>query len=273
MASPGQTGTVTDGALPLAGVVLAAGAGTRLWPLTIERPKARCPVGDRPLVDLALDRLQPLVDGPGALAVNLHHGAGQLDEHLAPEVHRSVEQPEALGTAGALGALRGWIAGRDVIVTNADAWLDPALDLTAFVADWDRERTRLLCVVDAKRGDFGDLRYCGVALIPAATAAVLAPVPSGLYEVSWREERAAGRLDLVAADVAFTDCGTPADYLEANLAASHGRAVISADAVVGDGAVVERSVVWPGAEVRAGEVLVDAIRTPHRTVLVRRSPR
>ncbi|MGN6693052.1 MAG: sugar phosphate nucleotidyltransferase, partial [Aquihabitans sp.] len=45
----------------LAGVVLAAGAGTRLRPLTIERPKALCPVADVPLVDLALDRLRPLV--------------------------------------------------------------------------------------------------------------------------------------------------------------------------------------------------------------------
>ena len=39
----------------LAAVVLAAGAGTRLAPLTSVRPKALCPVGDRPLLDAALD--------------------------------------------------------------------------------------------------------------------------------------------------------------------------------------------------------------------------
>jgi NDP-sugar pyrophosphorylase family protein len=205
--------------------------------------------------------------------VNLHHGAEQLDAHLAPDVHRSFESPEALGTAGAIGALRSWIDGRDVVVTNADAWLDLSLDLTSFVAGWDRQRTRLLCVTDPARGDFGDLRYCGVALVPAETAASLAPVPSGLYEVSWRDERAAGRLDLCPTDVPFIDCGTPADYLAANLAASDGAPIIEPGATVGAGARLERVVVWSGAAVLPGEVLIDAIRTPRATVLVRQVPR
>lgn len=256
----------------LAGVVLAAGAGTRLRPLTLERPKALCPVGGVPLVDLALDRLRPWVDGDGALAVNLHHGAAALDAHLVPSVHRSLEDPVALGTAGAIGALRPWIDGRDVVVANADAWLPAELDLAGFVGGWDRRRTRLLCVRDVGRADFGDLRYCGVALVPAATAAAFEPVPSGLYEASWRDERAADRLDLVVTGAPFVDCGTPADYLSANLAASGGRSVVGPGATVGTGARIERSVVWPGASVAPGEVLVDAIRTPRATVLVRQTP-
>ena len=263
----------------LAGVVLAAGAGTRLWPLTRERPKAMCPVGGTPLVDLALDRLRPYVADGSAIAVNLHHGADAIDAHIAPVVHRSWERPEPLGTAGALGALVPWIDGRDVLVTNADAWIgstpepdDAPPDLTGFVAGWDRERTRLLCVESATRGDFGTFRYCGVALIPASTAARFSAVPSGLYEVSWRAEWTAGRLDLVGTDAAFIDCGTPADYLAANLAASGGESVVAPAAAVGVGARIVRSVVWPQAEVAAGEVLVDAIRTPAATVLVRSSP-
>lgn len=263
----GQTGPMAPGPRDLAGVVLAAGAGTRLRPLTDERPKALCPIDGTPLVDLALDRLRAVVGD--ALAVNLHHGAEQLDAHLPAGVHRSVETPDALGTAGALGALRPWIEGRDVVVANADAWLEPSLDLGGFVAGWDRERTRLLCVTDPDRGDFGDLRYCGVALIPAAVAASFAPVPSGLYEVSWRGEELAGRLDLVPVDVAFIDCGTPGDYLAANLAATGGASVVPDDVVVPADAHLERVVLWPGAEVGAGEVLVDAIRTPSVTVLVR----
>ncbi len=253
----------------LAGVVLAAGSGTRLRPLTLERPKAMCPVGGIPLVDLALARLRRLVGDDADLAVNLHHGAAQIDGHLPAAVHRSREEVEALGTAGAIGALRPWLDGRDVVVTNADAWLDPSVDLDRFVGDWDRERTRLLCVTDPARGDFGDLRYCGVALIPVAKAMVFSAVPSGLYEVSWKHERSAGRLDLVATDARFVDCGTPADYLAANLAASNGRSVVADDARVGAGARLERTVVWPGAEVAPREVLVDAIRTPRATVLVR----
>ncbi|MGN6692853.1 MAG: nucleotidyltransferase family protein, partial [Aquihabitans sp.] len=224
-------------------------------------------------VDLALARLRPVVGGDAALAVNLHHGADLLDAHLTAGIHRSVEEPEALGTAGALGALRPWLAGRDVLVANADAWLDRTLDLGPFVEGWDRQRTRLLCVEDPARGDFGDLRYCGMALIPGAVAASLAPVPSGLYEVSWREARETGRLDLVATDAAFVDCGTPADYLRANLLASGGHPGVADDAAVGAGAHLERAVVWPGAAVAPGERLVDAIRTPRVTVLVRQTPR
>lgn len=249
----------------LAGVVLAAGAGTRLAPLTRQAPKALVPVGNVPLVDHALARVAPETS---AVAVNLHHHAAQLERHLPASVHRSHEAV-ALGTAGALGALRSWIDGRPVLVTNADAWFAPGLDLREMVDAWDRDRTRLLCVRDPGRGDFGPLRYCGVALIPAATAARFAAEPSGLYEVSWRAEAAAGRLDLVETSVPFVDCGTPADYLRANLLATGGANAVADTAVVDPTAVLRRCVVWPGAAVAAREVLVDAIRAPGLTVLVR----
>lgn len=260
-----HTGGVGAG---IAGVVLAAGAGTRLAPLTRFAPKALCPVAGRPLVDHALARVSPHV---AEVAVNLHHLAEQLDAHLPAEVHRSWERSEPLGTAGAIGRLRPWIDGRPVLVTNADAWLGPELDLDEFVGGWDRQRVRLLCVRDGARGDFGDLRYCGVALLPAAVVAALAPVPSGLYEVSWRDQHARGRLDLEEADVAFVDCGTPADYLRANLLATGGHGWIDPGAVVDEGAVVVRSVVGAGARVARGEHLVDAVRTDRWTVLVRSS--
>lgn len=250
----------------LVGVVLAAGAGTRLAPLTRVLPKALCPVGGVALVDHGLARLAPHVE---RCAVNLHHGADQVDRHLPPGIHRSLERPEALGTAGALGALRPWIAGRPVLVTNADAWFGPELDLAPLLASWEGRRSRLLCVHDPARGDFDDLRYCGVALIPAAVVAGLQAVPSGLYEVSWRQAWAAGELELVTTDARFVDCGTPADYLQANLLATGGTSAIDPAATVAPGARVERSVVWAGAEVAAAEVLVDAIRAPGCTVLVR----
>ena len=250
------------------GVVLAAGAGTRLAPLTRLRPKALCPVAAVPLVDHALARVAPVAAGD-EVAVNLHHGAHAIDAHLPPEVHRSFEAPIALGTAGALGRLREWIAGRGVLVANADAWLGRGFDAADLLAGWDGERVRLACVVDPARGDFGDLRYCGVALQPWSTVVDLAPVPSGLYEACWREEAAAGRLDLAVVDAPFVDCGTPADYLAANLAASGGESVVDQSAAVDPSAELVRSVVWDGAVVEAGERLVDAVRTPSSTVLVR----
>jgi NDP-sugar pyrophosphorylase family protein len=260
--------TRTDPPRPV-GVVLAAGEGSRLRPLTRLRPKALCPVGDRALVDHALDRLAPAVDD---VAVNVHHGRLLMEAHLtgrdlACRPHLSIEDGEARGTAGALGLLHEWIDGRDVLLTNADAWV--AADTAGFVAGWDRERIRLLCVRDEARGDFGSLRYCGVALLPWSEVAPLGPEPSGLYERSWAQAERDGRLDLVIHDGAFVDCGTVADYLEANLLWSGGASVIGPGAQVAPGARVERSVLWPGAVVLAGEVLVDAVRAGDQTVLVR----
>ena len=252
----------------MAGVVLAAGAGSRLAPLSRLRPKALCPVDNVALLDHGIARL---ATATGAIAVNAHHGLAQMEQHLVshegPGVHLSIERDRALGTAGALGLLREWIDARPVLVTNADAWLP--VELGSFVDGWDGERIRLLVVEDRARPDFGSARYCGVALLPWADVADLEPHPSGLYEVSWRYAFELGRLDLVDHEGLFVDCGTPADYLRANLLASGGASVIGPGAQVEPSAVLERSVVWADAVVERGEHLTDAIRTGELTVLVR----
>jgi N-acetyl-alpha-D-muramate 1-phosphate uridylyltransferase len=252
----------------LAAGVLAAGAGTRLRPLTRLRPKALCPVDNVPLVDRAVVRAARATTD---IAVNVHHGRAQMEGHLAGRVHLSLEEPEALGTAGALGQLRPWIDGRGVVVLNADAWLSDDGPLDELVSGWDGERVRLLVVDDPRHADFaGQWRYAGAAMVPWATVATLDAVPTGLYEVSWRKELAAGRLDLCPAPdpVAFRDCGSPTGYLDANLLSSGGASVIGKGAVV-EGEVTE-SVVWPGALVGPEEHLRRAIRAGERTtVLVR----
>jgi len=237
----------------LVAVVLAAGAGRRLRPLSDVLPKALCPVDNVALVDVALGRARSVT---GDVAVNIHHGRTQMEQHLSGRAHLSVEEPEALGTAGALGLLRGWIDGRPVLVLNSDGW--HRHPLAAFVQGWDGERVRLLTVDDPEQGDFGPLRYAGAALMPWSAVAGLEPRPSGLYEVSWKALSAAGRLDLTTSTQPFFDCGTPGEYLAANLAASGGSSVIGPGATV-RGEVV-RSVVWPGGTVGAGERLVDSIR-------------
>ena len=79
----------------LAGIVLSAGGGTRLSPLTRLRPKALCPVGAVPLVDRAIERLGEVTSD---VAVNVHHGREQVEDHLAGRVHLAVEEV-LLGTA------------------------------------------------------------------------------------------------------------------------------------------------------------------------------
>jgi hypothetical protein len=257
----------------LAGVVLAAGAGTRLHPLTALRPKALCPVGNVPLVDLALDRIadavaraDPSGPAPDRIAVNAHHHADALAAHLVGRATLSREEPEALGTAGALAALRGWIDGRDVLVTNADAYLPGGIG--RFTEGWDGRRSRLLCLPAPGRPDFRapdgtGLRYVGVCLLPWTALTGLKAEPSGLYEVLWRTQAESGGLDLVTADSAragelMIDCGTPQQYLSANLHAGGGHSVIGAGAqVLGS---VHRSVVWAGAWVGPGEHLDEVVR-------------
>ena len=127
----------------LVGVVLAAGTGTRLDPLTQLLPKALCPVGNRALVDLALDRIGPLV---GSLAVNAHHHGERLRSHLrehwAEAVTVSLEPDHPLGTAGGIGRLRSWIDGRSVVVVNADSWTPTSLD--ALLERWDGHTVRVM---------------------------------------------------------------------------------------------------------------------------------
>ncbi len=233
-------------------------------PLTRLRPKPLCPVGDRPLLDWALDALAPAVSD---LAVNVHYGRDQIESHLAQResastVHVSVEEDQALGTAGAIGALRGWLDGRGALIVNADTW--HRADLRAFAQGWDGERVRLLTTTPLP---FGPRSSVVASILPWALATQIEATPSGLWEQVWRIAGAEGRLDAVEEFGPVVDCATPADYLRANMEWSGGRSVI------GDGAVVEgsveRSVVWPGAAVGPSERLTDAIRAEHMTVLVR----
>ncbi|MEZ5239708.1 MAG: sugar phosphate nucleotidyltransferase [Microthrixaceae bacterium] len=266
----------------LAGIVLAAGAGTRLMPLTTRLPKALCPVGDRPMLDHAVARLAPVLDpAAGSIAVNAHHRARTVVEHVQmtwPGVHVQVEQPVALGTAGAVGNLRPWIDGRPVVVVNADAQHEA--DLARFVGAWDRERVAVLTTTP---GAFGPQSTVLASLLPPQLVAGLRADPSGLWEVVWRNEVELGRLQTVHCDAEFIDCGTPGSYLRANLEWAgrgglwvHPEASVGAEiaeSVVGRGAVVEgtieRCVVWPGSTVHGGEHLRDAIRASDITVLVR----
>ncbi len=246
--------------------MLAAGGGTRLSPLTRERPKALCPVGGVALVDRALAALAPLT---ASVAVNAHHLAEQLDSHIArmhgDAIHLSLE-PELLGTGGALGALRDWIAGRPVAVVNADAVHEAPL--APLATGWDGERIRFLLAEPAGTAFAAGVRLCGV-LMPWAAVADLPVEPVSLHERVWAPWAAAGRVEALAGyDGPWFDCGTPASYLAANLWSTGGGSAIDASADVrGE---VERSVVWDGANVAAGDRLVDAIRTTNgRTVLVR----
>lgn len=252
----------------LCAVVLAAGEGLGLRPLTLLRPKPLCPVDNVPLIDHALERVRSVAS---AVAVNLHHGRQALADHLeghdlmgsgVDRLHLSIEEPEALGTAGALGRLRPWIDGRSVVVVNADTWCPGSLAGAA--AGWDRERVGVV-VVGSDRLEATS--RIAAAFMPWSEVATLAAAPSGLWEVSWRRLLVDDRVEVRRWDGGCVDCGTPARYLAANLAASGGASVVGDNAMVEGN--IERTVVWDGARVHRDEYLVDAVRANGLTVLVR----
>jgi mannose-1-phosphate guanylyltransferase len=108
----------------LRALVLAAGLGTRLRPLTDDLPKPLLPVHGQPLLGLTLRRLAAA--GCEAVAVNLHHGAGRIrgafgGEYAGLPLTWS-EEPRLLGTLGALEPLAGFFAAADLaLVVNGDS--------------------------------------------------------------------------------------------------------------------------------------------------------
>jgi len=255
------------------GVVLAAGFGHRLAPISTLLPKALCPVGNRPLVDLALDRLAPIVD---ELGVNAHDRSQLLTAHLdrrwGSRVVTSVESGHPLGTAGGIANMRKWIDGRGVVVVNADAWTPS--DLGPFVAGWDGSTVRLLV---HGSDSFGPRAQIVASTLPWSIVQRLPVHPSGLYEVVWKECFERDELEVVEHHGLFRDCGTPHEYLLANLDAVvvAGGSIIErdvvvapgvriVDSVIGAGAQIEgdvsSSVVWSGQAVVPGERLMRSIR-------------
>src|SRR3954454_22438251 len=98
---------------PTCAIVLAAGEGQRLRPLTLSTPKALCPVGNVPL----LNRAQALLAargfaGPDRVAVNACYLGDQVVAAAGGRAHVSVEVGKPLGTGGGGGKPGGWVAGR-----------------------------------------------------------------------------------------------------------------------------------------------------------------
>ncbi|GAB1645934.1 nucleotidyltransferase family protein [Krasilnikovia sp. MM14-A1259] len=262
-------------------VVLAAGEGQRLRPLTEHLPKALCPVGNVALLDRALHRLAGLgLTGPETTAVNAAYLAGQVVRHVGGRAYLSVEPDGPLGTSGGIGRLRGWIDGRGVLVGNADAYLvdahrEPGKDIAALLDGWDGETVRMLTrpLQPGTPGGFSGRRFAGFSLLPWRRVRHLTAQPSDLVRTVWRPAEANGELELVDFEGLYLDTGTPADYLAANLHAAGGESLIDPAAtvtgrcersVVGAGTLVhgdiDRCVVWPGATVSAGERLHQVVR-------------
>lgn len=185
--------------VPHTAMVLAAGLGTRMRPLTDTTPKPLLKVRDKALIDRLLDPL--VAAGVKRIVVNVHYLADQVEAHVAKrsglEVIISDERGEVLETGGALAKARPLLGDDPIFVLNTDAFwgpesAQPFLDLaTAFDRSTDDE---CLLVANTSRalgfdgpGDFfmdaaGRLTRRGAALsAPWAYAGVRIMKPS-LYD-------------------------------------------------------------------------------------------
>jgi MurNAc alpha-1-phosphate uridylyltransferase len=127
---------------PTTAMVLAAGYGKRMRPLTDSRPKPMVELMGRPMIDRTLDRL---VDaGVERVVVNTHHLAETLEDHLAkrpgrPKIEISREEEAPLDTGAGVAKALDKLGDEHFYVLNGDVfWLDgctPALDRLA--AGWD----------------------------------------------------------------------------------------------------------------------------------------
>jgi mannose-1-phosphate guanylyltransferase len=110
-------------------MLLAAGLGTRLRPLTYEIPKPMVPVLDRPVMEHILDLLAR--HGFGEVIANLHYFPDSISEHFGDRLSYHYEE-ELLGTAGGVRACREFFGSEPFLVISGDALTD--IDLTALVA-------------------------------------------------------------------------------------------------------------------------------------------
>jgi N-acetyl-alpha-D-muramate 1-phosphate uridylyltransferase len=229
---------------PHTAMVLAAGLGQRMRPLTERTAKPLLPLGGRALLDHALDRLAEI--GVTTAVVNGFWHADRVEAHLAARAAaglppRTIFQHEAalLETGGGVRAALDMLGPDAFYVVNGDSfWLDgPLPALTRLAESFDATVDGVLLVHrtfqvqgDVGLGDFvvdqlGGLRrrrerevapyiYAGVQLI---TPTLLDGTPEGAFSMNlaWDRAIAAGRLRAVVHEGLWLHLSTPADLSDA----------------------------------------------------------
>ena len=254
-------------------LLLCAGLGTRLRPLTERIPKALVPVADQTLLARALDGVSAL---RGArIYANGHHLAEQIERFAESDgrIVRVMGETKILGTAGPLARMAREVGADDLLVVNGDLW--HTIDVVDFVmraqasdADIallgrDDPRVNTLSRADGRlagiRGRFGEFSGRGALTFTGISwyrASALSRIPSGLFDIRefWRDEVAAGRAPALldaAPGCQWIDIGTPAGLIEAMEARLAELGVASWSAVPCDGTELLCSAVCGGAAVRS----------------------
>jgi len=207
-------------------MIFGAGFGTRMGPLTADRPKPMIPVAGRPLIDHALEQVRGF--GAGRIVVNLHYKPNSIRQHLTgQDILFSEEAPDILETGGGLRAALPLLGDGPVFTMNSDAvWSGPnPLGLLADVWDPAHMDALLLCIERDRAighsgpGDFeidqvGRARrghgavYSGLQIIKPAG---LHDIPDTAFSLNrlWDRMLSDGRLYALRYPGKWCDVGTP----------------------------------------------------------------
>lgn len=279
-------------------LILAAGLGTRLRPLTSEIPKPLVRVYDKSILEIQMERAKSLGD------VRLHANAHYLAEQIVREGGRLgfekvwVETPEILGTAGPLRRIyaAGYRGG--LLIMNGDAYC--SFDLQAFVrnaraayeagkADGSNRCEAALLAVDFPKvntfrvgadgclagvaGRFGseEGRAATFSGISWYSDEALARIRDGEFDIRefWKQEIAAGRapfVDMSQLHATWIDMGSPEGLMAAvearlqELGHDPNEAVVEPGVALPADVKVKHSVIFEGAEIQPGETIENEIR-------------
>jgi MurNAc alpha-1-phosphate uridylyltransferase len=144
---------------PTKAMVLAAGLGLRMRPLTERMPKPMVPVAGKPLLDHVLDKLADA--RVGEAVVNVHYLPDQIIDHVArrsrPRIIVSDERNEVLGTGGAVVKALPLLGDAPFFHLNADTmWIDGARpNLTRMAEAFDPARMDILLLMAPTASSIG----------------------------------------------------------------------------------------------------------------------
>jgi MurNAc alpha-1-phosphate uridylyltransferase len=222
------------------GIILAAGLGMRMRPLTLNRPKPLIELGGRPMIDHCIDRLKAA--GISEIVVNVHYLAEQVIAHCAGRKDVTLqiqdERDAILDTGGALVRARPFFQERPFVAFNSDSiWVEGmGSNMRRLMAAWDEAAMDCLMLLapcwntigEVRRGDFvmdafgrltwpepkrvAPFMFPGVQIMHPR---LLDGAPEGPFSTKllWDRAMEAGRLHGVRLEGRWMHVGTP-DALE-----------------------------------------------------------
>lgn len=274
-------------------MILSAGYGTRLWPLTEDRTKPAIPILGKPLVGYVAEYLARF--GCDEIVVNLHHRPDSVRQALGDgssfgvKLHY-VEEPEILGTSGALDNARALLDGETFVVVNGKIITDidlkaafethrrtQALATLVLLPNRTCEKFSVVNTLDGCVSGFGGmpaaeqfsednppLMFTGIQILEPR---IFEYIPRGMFSHSTTEvyPQAIAKGERVAAHVAsgrWFELSTIQRYLDISLQLlAEGAMNFTAgkDCQISANARVEQSILWDHVTVGSGARVIRAV--------------